>query len=64
MHSLKNMEDGDMTVVSRSLDDKVWIVVYTKDNGPARYYLYDHEKKLADFLFTNREKLAGLPLPG
>jgi len=59
---LRGVEEGDMTVVSRSLDDKVWIVVYTKDNGPARYYRYDHEKKLTYFLFTDRELLAGLPL--
>ncbi|MHB8120215.1 MAG: S9 family peptidase [Methanothrix sp.] len=59
---LHNVEEGDMTVVSRSLDDKVWIVVFTRDNGPARYYRYDHEEKLASFLFTDREKLAGLPL--
>jgi dipeptidyl aminopeptidase/acylaminoacyl peptidase len=59
---LRNIEEGDMTVVSRSLDDKVWIVVFARDNGPARYYNYDHEKKLAKFLFTDREKLAGLPL--
>jgi len=62
MQKLESMEEGDMTVVSRSLDDKVWIVVYTRDNGPARYYLYDHEKMLATFLFTDREKLAGLTL--
>ena len=59
---LHSVEEGDMTVVSRSLDDKVWIVVFTRDNGPARYYRYDHEEKQATFLFTDREKLAGLPL--
>jgi dipeptidyl aminopeptidase/acylaminoacyl peptidase len=62
MDLLRSVEEGDMTVVSRSLDDKVWIVVFTRDNGPARYYLYNHEEKRATFLFTDREKLAGLPL--
>jgi dipeptidyl aminopeptidase/acylaminoacyl peptidase len=62
MQKLKSVEEGDVTVVSRSLDDRVWVVVFTRDNGPARYYLYDHEKMLATFLFTDREKLAGLPL--
>ncbi len=56
---LRSVDEGDMTVVSRSLDDKVWIVVFTRDNGPARYYHYDHEAKKASFLFTDREKLAG-----
>jgi dipeptidyl aminopeptidase/acylaminoacyl peptidase len=59
---LRSVEEGDMTVISRSLNDKVWIVVFTRDNGPARYYLYNHEEKRATFLFTDREKLAGLPL--
>jgi dipeptidyl aminopeptidase/acylaminoacyl peptidase len=62
MQKLKSVEEGDMTVVSRSLDDRVWVVVFTRDNGPASYYLYDHEKMLATFLFTDREKLAGLTL--
>ncbi len=51
-----NLEEGDMNVVSHSLDDKVWIVVFTKDNGPARYYRYDREEMLALFLSTDREK--------
>ncbi|MDD1749977.1 MAG: S9 family peptidase [Methanothrix sp.] len=59
---LRSVDEGDMTVVSRSLDDKVWIVVFTRDNGPARYYHYDHEARKASFLFTDREKLVGLPL--
>lgn len=59
---LQSTEEGDIAVLSRSLDDKIWIVVFTRDNGPARYYLYNHEEKRATFLFTDREKLAGLPL--
>ncbi|MFZ3148894.1 MAG: S9 family peptidase [Methanothrix sp.] len=59
---LNNVEKGDMTVISRSLDDMVWIVVFTRDNGPARYYRYDREAKKASFLFTDRQKLAGQPL--
>lgn len=59
MEYLLRLEAGDMTVVSRSLDDRVWIVVYTVDDGPARYYYYDHDEKQARFLFTDREKLQG-----
>ena len=62
MERLNEVDDGDMTVVSRSLDDKVWIVVYTKDNGPARYYSYDRQNESASFLFTDREMLEDLPL--
>ncbi|HPS91344.1 MAG TPA: S9 family peptidase [Methanothrix sp.] len=59
---LNGVEDGDMSVVSRSLDDKIWVVVFTRDNGPARYYRYDRTVKEATFLFTDREKLEGLVL--
>jgi len=59
---LKGVEDGDMSVVSRTLDDRIWVVVFTRDNGSARYYRYDRTDKNAAFLFTDREKLEGLAL--
>ena len=60
---LRSVEEGDMTVVSRSLDDKVWIVVFTRDNGPARYYLYDHEQETGHLSSSQTEKSwQGLPL--
>jgi dipeptidyl aminopeptidase/acylaminoacyl peptidase len=64
MELLNEVDDGDMTVVSRSLDDNVWIAVYTKDNGPARYYYYDRLAGYVSFLFTDRELLEGLSLAG
>jgi dipeptidyl aminopeptidase/acylaminoacyl peptidase len=59
---LNKLETGDMKVVSRTLEDDVWIVVYIMDNGPARYYYYDRDNKVAKFLFTEKEKLQGKPL--
>lgn len=59
---LKTVDDGDIEVVSRSLDDRTWIVVYVVDDGPFRYYRYDSEKKEAEFLFTNRKDLEDLAL--
>ncbi|MFO0836319.1 MAG: S9 family peptidase [Phycisphaerales bacterium] len=58
--------DGDLGVVSRSMDDKRWIVAYTDDDGPVRYYRYDRAEAgkagKATFLFSNRKALEGLPL--
>lgn len=54
---LGTMTDGEMEVISRTLDDKFWIVLYLVDNGPARYYLYDRQQRSARFLFTNRPAL-------
>ena len=59
---LRTVADGDIEVVSRTLDDKRWIVAYLLDDGPVRYYRYDREGKKVQFLFTNREALEGLPL--
>jgi dipeptidyl aminopeptidase/acylaminoacyl peptidase len=53
---------GDFTVGSRSLDDKHWIVSYVVDDGPVRVYHWDRAAQKAQFLFTNRKSLEGLPL--
>jgi dipeptidyl aminopeptidase/acylaminoacyl peptidase len=60
--SLRGVADGDIEVVSRTLDDRYWIVLYLMDDGPARYYLYDRSQQEAEFLFTNRAELEGQPL--
>jgi dipeptidyl aminopeptidase/acylaminoacyl peptidase len=62
MEYLRTVADGDIQVNSRSLDDKNWIVAYIMDNGPVRYYHYDRPARRANFLFTNRKALQGLPL--
>jgi len=59
---LRTVADGDVEIVSRTLDDKLWIVLYLVDAGPARFYLYDREARVARFLFTNRQALEGQPL--
>ncbi len=59
---LHSVDKGDMVVVSRSLDDKTWIIAFTVDNSPARYYRYDRDTGRASFLFTDREKLEGQSL--
>jgi dipeptidyl aminopeptidase/acylaminoacyl peptidase len=59
---LRKLADGDISVASRTLDDKTWVVAFLMDNGPVRYYRYDRGAKKAQFLFTNRKALEGLPL--
>jgi dipeptidyl aminopeptidase/acylaminoacyl peptidase len=60
--ALRRVAPGDFTVTSRSLDDSRWTVAYILDNGPARTYLWDRNRQIATFLFTNRTDLEGLPL--
>ena len=59
---LKTVADGDFEVISRTRDDQRWIVAYTVDDGPVRYYRYDRPAKKATFLCTNRKKLEGVAL--
>ncbi len=59
---LQTVADGEIGVVDRTLDDQQWVVAYTLDNGPVRYYRYDRPQKQATFLFTNRTALENLPL--
>ncbi len=54
LNYLKTVADGEITVGTRTADDKHWVVAYMLDNGPVRYYVYDRDNKKADFLFTNR----------
>ncbi len=59
---LGTVADGEIEVISRTLDDDYWIAAYLLDDGPVRYYRYDRARKRAQFLFSNREALEGLPL--
>jgi dipeptidyl aminopeptidase/acylaminoacyl peptidase len=62
LKELRGIADGDLAVISRTLDDTRWIVAFSMDNGPVRYYRYDRQSKKATFLFTNRRELEKLPL--
>lgn len=59
---LRKVADGDVTVASRTRDDRQWIVAFLMDNGPVRYYLYDRSARKAHFLFTNRKDLEDVTL--
>jgi dipeptidyl aminopeptidase/acylaminoacyl peptidase len=48
---------GDLSIVSRTLDDQKWLVNATVSNGPVKTYLYDRKKKTVDFLFSNKKAL-------
>jgi len=62
LEALRAVADGDVEVVSRSLDDQHWVVAYLMDNGAIRYYRYERPSRKATFLFTNRDGLDEWPL--
>ena len=59
---LAKIAGGEAQIVSWTLDSRQWLVAYTMDNGPVRYYLFNRDTKVARFLFTNRTSLEGLKL--
>ncbi len=54
---LTGLENAELDVLSRTLEDNYWVVAFTADDGPVKYYLYDRKGKKANFLFTNRSSL-------
>ncbi len=64
---LASVADGEIEVVDRTLADDTWIVAYTMDNGPVRYYRYNRSADATDgpsteFLFSSRSALEGMTL--
>ena len=57
MDYLHSVEDGELSITSRTLDDRLWTAAYVLDNGPVKYYLYDRTRKRATYLFSNRTDL-------
>src|SRR5687768_6256842 len=62
LNFLATVENGEADVISRTLDDQTWIVAYTMDNSPARYYRYERKARKATFLFSDRKDLEDKPL--
>jgi dipeptidyl aminopeptidase/acylaminoacyl peptidase len=56
------LNDGDFEVVSRDDADRTWLIAFTTDRGPVRYYTWDRAAKKGTFLFTSRPKLENLLL--
>jgi dipeptidyl aminopeptidase/acylaminoacyl peptidase len=60
--ALKKVYDGDFGLLGRDRADKTWLVAYTVDRGPVRFYTYDRATHKATFMFTHQPKLEGLKL--
>jgi dipeptidyl aminopeptidase/acylaminoacyl peptidase len=51
MNALRDLREGDFTVVSQDRADSTWIVAYYDDTNPATYYLYDRRTGSSSMLF-------------
>ena len=54
---LADGDRGEFRPISRSLDDRTWIVAYDRADGPQAYYRYDRESGSLEYLFSNRPEL-------
>ncbi len=52
----------ELSVNSRTQDDLNWIVSYSSDTAPVRYYHFNRKEQTTKFLFSNRPDLDGLSL--
>ncbi len=59
---LATLEDGEIIITSRTLDDSQWTVAYVLDDGPVKFYRYDHTARKAHYLFSSRDELENYPL--
>lgn len=59
---IQKLVDGDFTLLSRDLADERWLVSFTMDSGPIRYYQWDRKTRQGTFLFVHQPKLEGLTL--
>ena len=59
---IAKVHDGDPLIVSRTADDRTWLIAFTTDAGPVPYYTWSRDEQKAELLFTSRPKLEGRTL--
>ena len=59
---LSGFLDADFHVVSRTTDDRFWMIAFHRDANPVHYYRYDREARRLHFLFSNHPELDATPL--
>jgi dipeptidyl aminopeptidase/acylaminoacyl peptidase len=60
--AIAKLSDGDFRIVNRDRADQTWLIEFTRDRGPIRYYAWDRVNKKGTFLFVHRSRLEGLEL--
>ncbi|HEY3051907.1 MAG TPA: S9 family peptidase, partial [Thermoanaerobaculia bacterium] len=59
---IAKLNDGDFSIVNRDYADRNWLVSFTSDRGPVRWYVWDRDAKKGTFLFSAQPKLDNLQL--
>ena len=58
VEALLGLSPGDPFLVGHDDSDRVWLVAYTLDDGPVRYYAWDRQQGQATFLFDHQPALS------
>ena len=56
--AIRALEEGDFGITARDHTDKHWLVGFTKDDGPVKFYALDRTSKDGTFLFDHRSDLS------
>lgn len=51
--SLRQLDRGDIGILSQSPDNQIWIVSFIHDDGPTQYYSYSRKTQQASHLFAS-----------
>jgi len=62
LDGIAKLGEGTPNIVSRSLDDRTWIVELVGDRAAPRYFKWDHKAQKGEFLFSARPALDEQPL--
>lgn len=54
---IRDIHQGDFSLVNRDDADETWIIAFTVDNGPVPFYAYDRKNQTVQFLFDNQPDL-------
>lgn len=54
---IKDIHQGDFSIISRDDADEAWLIAFTVDNGPVSFYAYNRKSQSATFLFDNQPEL-------
>src|SRR5260370_804942 len=56
--AIRVLNTGDPNLIGRDEADRTWLVAFTEDARPARYYAYDRATRTGSFLFDSRPEMA------
>ena len=56
--AIRALHTGDPSLIGRDEADTTWLVAFTDDAGPVRYYGYDRATGTGSFLFDSRPELS------